>query len=109
LRHYRDCARTPGKRRWIASKIERVKDRQQDKLADLTPYGEWAIPEYVVMCESGGDWGAVNPSSGARGPYQMLPSTYAGVCETCGWERRDQHLAAGRVWARSGGSEWVCA
>ncbi len=29
------------------------------------------------MCESGGDYGAVNPSSGAGGAYQILPSTWA--------------------------------
>lgn len=80
----------------------------------LTPYdcgshGSFAIPCYVVACESGYNWGAVNSSSGARGPYQILPSTYAGVCERCDWSRPDQHLAASRVWARSGGSEWVCA
>lgn len=81
----------------------------QRRLDALTPYGEWAIPGYVVDCESGGDWGAVNPSSGARGPYQLLPSTYYGVCVTCDWSEEDQHRAAAAVWARSGGSEWVCA
>lgn len=80
----------------------------------MTPYAgpngtRWAIPWYVVACESGGDWGAYNASSGATGPYQMLPSTYAGVCETCDWSKPDQHLAASRVWARSGGGEWSCA
>ena len=29
------------------------------------------------MCESGGNYGAVNPSSGAGGAYQILPSTWA--------------------------------
>ena len=28
------------------------------------------------MCESGGNYGAVNPSSGAGGAYQILPSTW---------------------------------
>ena len=28
------------------------------------------------MCESGGNFGAVNPSSGAGGAYQILPSTW---------------------------------
>ena len=28
------------------------------------------------MCESGGNWDAVNPSSGAGGAYQILPSTW---------------------------------
>lgn len=79
------------------------------ELEALTPYGPWAIPEYVVMCESHGDWGAVNPTSGAAGAYQLLPSTYYGVCVTCDWSHLDQHRAARAVWDRSDGSEWVCA
>ena len=39
------------------------------------------------MCESGGNYGAVNPSSGAGGAYQILPSTwelYGGQGEPAG-------------------------
>lgn len=84
------------------------------ELRRITPYdcgshGFFAIPCYVVDCESGFDWGAVNSSSGAFSAYQFLPSTYAGVCERCDRSRADLHLAASRVWARSGGSEWACA
>jgi len=79
------------------------------ELEALTPYGPWSIPEYVVMCESGGDWGAVNSSSGATGAYQLLPSTYYGVCTSCDWSHIDQDRAARIVWLRSGGSEWACA
>lgn len=87
---------------------------QQRAVAAVTPYdcgshGFFAIPCYIVACESGYSWSAVNPSSGAFSPYQLLPSTYAGVCERCDRSRPDIHLAAGRVYARSGGSEWVCA
>ena len=39
-------------------------------------FGDWAIPQAIVMCESGGNFGAVNPSSGAGGAYQILPSTW---------------------------------
>ena len=39
--------------------------------------GPYSIPTYIVMCESGGNYGAVNPSSGAGGAYQILPSTWA--------------------------------
>lgn len=84
------------------------------ELRALTPYdcgshGHFAIPCPVVECESEYRWSAVNPSSGARSVYQMLPSTYYGVCSSCDWSHMDQHRAAGAVWARSGGSEWVCA
>ena len=39
----------------------------------------FAIPKDIVMCESGGNYGALNPSSGAGGAYQMLPETYKGL------------------------------
>ena len=42
-------------------------------------FGDFAIPQGIVMCESGGNYGAVNPSSGAGGAYQMLPETYKGL------------------------------
>ena len=98
------------KRRWREAKKDYFRHRRyMRELEALTPYGPWAIPEYVVMCESGGDWSAVNPSSGAAGAYQLLPSTYYGVCRSCNWSHLDQHRAARAVWERSGGSEWVCA
>ena len=44
--------------------------------------GPYAIPTYIVMCESGGNYRAYNASSGAGGAYQILPSTW----ETYGGE-----------------------
>ena len=90
------------------------KQRRAEERRALAPYkcgshGRFAIPCYVVECESGYDWGAVNPSSGAFTAYQFLPSTYRGACRECNYRRTDFHYAAGVVWARSGGSEWVCA
>ncbi|MBV9748259.1 MAG: transglycosylase family protein, partial [Acetobacteraceae bacterium] len=38
--------------------------------------GGYSIPGYIVQCESGGNWHAVNPSSGAGGAYQIMPSTW---------------------------------
>ena len=56
-------------------RLERISARQaQQQVGDW--FGDWAIPESIVMCESGGNWGAVNPSSGAGGAYQILPSTW---------------------------------
>ena len=52
-------------------------------------------PTYIVMCESGGNFGAVNPSSGAGGAYQILPSTW----DAYGGEGKPQrriHGGAGR-------------
>lgn len=42
----------------------------------FTPHGHWAIPSYIVMCESHGNPRDVNPASGAGGAYQDLPSTW---------------------------------
>jgi muramidase (phage lysozyme) len=74
--------------------------------------GPYSIPTYIVMCESGGNYSAVNPSSGAGGAYQILPSTWAlyggsGVPQDAPKEEQDR--IAGEIWAHSGGGAWVCA
>ncbi len=65
------------------------------------------------MCESGGNYGAVNPSSGAGGAYQILPSTWAALRRpgnAAGRPRRqEQDQIAAQIWADSGGGAWVCA
>lgn len=74
--------------------------------------GPYSIPTYIVMCESGGDYGAVNPSSGAGGAYQILPSTwdlYGGQGEPQSAPKEEQDRIAGEIWADSGGGAWVCA
>jgi septal ring factor EnvC (AmiA/AmiB activator) len=74
--------------------------------------GPYSIPAYIVMCESGGDYGAVNSSSGAGGAYQILPSTwelYGGQGEPQNAPKAEQDRIAGEIWADSGGSAWVCA
>jgi septal ring factor EnvC (AmiA/AmiB activator) len=73
--------------------------------------GPYSIPTYIVMCESGGDYGAVNPSSGAGGAYQILPSTwelYGGKGEPQSAPKAEQDRIAGEIWADSGPSAWVC-
>ena len=74
--------------------------------------GPWAIPAGIVMCESGGSYGAVNPGSGAGGAYQILPSTWAlyggsGLPQNASPAEQDRIAAL--IWADSGGSAWVCA
>jgi septal ring factor EnvC (AmiA/AmiB activator) len=74
--------------------------------------GPYSIPTYIVMCESGGDYGAVNPSSGAGGAYQILPSTwslYGGRGRPQDAPKEEQDRIAGEIWSDSGGSAWVCA
>jgi septal ring factor EnvC (AmiA/AmiB activator) len=73
--------------------------------------GPYSIPTYIVMCESGGDYGAVNPSSGAGGAYQVLPSTwelYGGKGEPQNAPKAEQDRIASEIWADSGPSAWVC-
>ena len=73
--------------------------------------GPYSIPTYIVMCESGGDYSAVNPSSGAGGAYQILPSTwelYGGQGEPQNAPKAEQDRIAAEIWADSGSSAWVC-
>jgi septal ring factor EnvC (AmiA/AmiB activator) len=74
--------------------------------------GPYSIPTYIVMCESGGNYGALNPSSGAGGAYQILPSTWAlydGSGAPHEASKAEQDRIAAEIWADSGGSAWVCA
>jgi septal ring factor EnvC (AmiA/AmiB activator) len=73
--------------------------------------GPYSIPTYIVICESGGDYSAVNPSSGAGGAYQILPSTwelYGGKGEPQNAPKAEQDRIAAEIWADSGSSAWVC-
>lgn len=76
-------------------------------------FGDFAIPQQIVMCESGGNYGALNPSSGAGGAYQMLPETYKGL----GGQHAAPHLApkseqdrlAAKLWdGGRGRGNWEC-
>ena len=74
--------------------------------------GPYSIPTYIVMCESGGNYSALNPSSGAGGAYQILPSTwelYGGQGAPHEASKEEQDRIAAEIWADSGGSAWVCA
>ncbi len=74
--------------------------------------GPFSIPTYIVMCESGGNYAAVNPSSRAGGAYQILPSTwdlYGGQGAPQDGSKAEQDRIAAEIWADSGGSAWVCA
>jgi hypothetical protein len=112
----RKCAQ--DQKRWSALKQERRDYRHKMKawrfhryIDQITPYGEWAIPTYIVMRESGGDPCAANPNSTAGGYYQFLYTTwtaYGGSSSgpTCApaWE---QHLIAYRAWNDPGTDHWA--
>jgi septal ring factor EnvC (AmiA/AmiB activator) len=98
---------------WTAEvqRLERISAQQaQQQVAGW--FGDWAIPASIVMCESGGNWEAVNPSSGAGGAYQILPSTwelYGGECDPEDASPAEQSDIAAPIWADSGAGAWVCA
>ncbi|HEX5990754.1 MAG TPA: transglycosylase family protein [Solirubrobacterales bacterium] len=74
--------------------------------------GPYSIPTYIVMCESGGNYSALNPSSGAGGAYQIIPSTweaYGGKGLPHEASKAEQDRIAAEIWADSGPSAWVCA
>lgn len=69
-------------------------------------YGEWAIPAYIVECESEGDWYAHN-ASGASGPYQLMPIHFNGAL-AMNQSRAAQHAKAAELWdGGRGESHWV--
>jgi transglycosylase-like protein len=74
--------------------------------------GPYSIPTYIVMCESGGNYHALNPSSGAGGAYQILPSTwaaYGGQGAPQDAPKAEQDRIAAEIWRDSGPSAWSCA
>jgi septal ring factor EnvC (AmiA/AmiB activator) len=102
--------------------VEWVEEIQEARLAESEAeaeeeVGRWlggpySIPTYIVMCESGGNYSALNPSSGAGGAYQILPSTwelYGGKGLPHEAPKAEQDRIAAEIWADSGGSAWVCA
>jgi hypothetical protein len=94
-------------------KLEQISAEAADaEVAGWAGTGAWAIPEAIVMCESGGNYQALNPSSGAGGAYQILPSTwlaYGGQGLPHQASPAEQDAIAAQIWADSGPGAWVCA
>ena len=75
--------------------------------------GPYSIPTYIVMCESGGNYRALNESSMAGGAYQIIPSTW----QAYGGQGQYAHLAskaeqdriAAIIWREDGPGAWACA
>ena len=116
----------PAKPRWptlkadIADWVEEIQEARASREPEAEAeeeVGRWlggpySIPTYIVMCESGGNYSALNPSSGAGGAYQIIPSTwdlYGGQGEPQNAPKAEQDRIAAEIWADSGGSAWVCA
>lgn len=89
LRYYRSQARTW---RWV------------HHIDVITPYGKWAIPPVIVMCESGGLWWKSNPS-GARGPYELLGHGEPWPANTS-QAQAEHHEIAHELYDSAGTSPW---
>lgn len=79
--------------------------------------GRYSIPSSIVMCESGGNYRAVNPNNPNRpaGAYQIITSTwigagggkYAPTADAATPAQQDE--IASRIWAGgSGRGNWAC-
>ena len=71
----------------------------------------YSIPAEIVQCESGGNYAAVNPQSGAGGAYQILPSTwqaYGGQGSPQNAPKSEQDRIAAQIYAQQGRSAWSC-
>jgi septal ring factor EnvC (AmiA/AmiB activator) len=100
----------------VAALEQQLEEQQRQAASDsgTAAYlgGPYSIPTYIVMCESGGNYHAVNPSSGAGGAYQILPSTwraYGGQGAPQDAPKAEQDRIAAEIWADSGPSAWSCA
>lgn len=74
------------------------------------PTASGALPYCTWGPESGGNWSAVNPSSGAGGRYQILPSTwsaYGGAGAPQDASPAQQTAIAQKIYATAGPSQWV--
>ena len=94
--------------------LEQQQAEQQSSSSGAAAYlgGPYSIPTYIVMCESGGNYHALNSSSGAGGAYQILPSTwaaYGGEGAPQDAPKAEQDRIAAEIWADSGPSAWSCA
>lgn len=100
-------------KKWHRHFIRLRKKRQM--IDSCTPFGQWAIPGYIVMRESGGSATAKNRYSTASGYYQMLDSTfhnvggpdYPGTHDAAQAPPEIQHCVAHRLWMQYGSSPWA--
>lgn len=132
IANHRRCARTDATLRWMkkssrrhrhrfddyrAERLRRREERRAERPYDCGSYGRFAVPCYVVACESGFDFRARNASSTAGGAYQVIDSTwrayggtsYADSHPAAVAPKSEQHEVAARVLRGQGMGAWECA
>ena len=76
--------------------------------------GKWAIPTYIVMCESRGNYRAENPSGpGPSGAYQITDGTWKANggsprAPAAQASPAEQDEVAARIYAAQGAAPWAC-
>ena len=83
-------------------------------VAAAVPAGAVTPPilEKIKWCESGGNYRAVNPASGASGAYQFLDSTWRALPQSTGYAKASyappavQDRAAQTLYAQMGTRPW---
>jgi len=110
-RHYARSIRTF--RRWLAPPAPTARPGDRISTAPAYAGGQFAIPRYIVMCESGGDYRKYNNAgSGASGAYQIMPGTwraYGGsTANAADASPGEQDRIAAKIYAAEGSSPWSC-
>jgi peptidoglycan hydrolase CwlO-like protein len=101
---------------WTAEvrQLQQAAAQQGDPAATVEQWFDgFSIPKAIVMCESGGNYNALNPSSGAGGAYQMLPETYKGLGGKYAAPqlapKSEQDRLAAKLWNNGAGrGNWEC-
>lgn len=107
-------------RRWLAPPVPAAAPGDIAPVASsasaTSTGGKFAIPSYIVMRESGGDYGAYNAngcvtktSRGCIGAYQIASFHYAagGACAGFGQHPAGQDKCAAKLWDQSGSAPWA--
>lgn len=98
---------------WVSEvqRLQRIEWQQARALVGGW-FGDFSIPVSIVMCESGGNYRAVNPHSGAGGAYQITPETWRGLGgrgRPQDASKAEQDRLASRLWAGGAGrGNWAC-
>jgi muramidase (phage lysozyme) len=74
--------------------------------------GPYSTPTYLVICEWGGNYRALNQSSMAGGAYQIIPSTWQAYGGTGQYahlaSKAEQDRVAAIIWREDGPGAWSC-